>query len=92
MVILLSVMLSTNARSQDTDRPPGVSEANWIPISETAGVVITEDRAVGDSAYLNRQLGFPAQRRTGILVVRHNGTWIAFEALGDTSPRVLPLR
>ena len=91
LILVVAASLSTQAQTRNA-RPPGVSAADWAPISPTAGVLLS------DAGSGNRLLIPPGpeapptvQRRTGILMVLHNGSWLAFEKLGDFSPTIQPL-
>lgn len=88
---ILGSVATSVAQSPGLSPPPGVPAANWVPISNNAGIAlrgapnVTPPRSFGG-------VPFPsAERRTGVLMVNHNGRWITFETLGDTSPRFQPL-
>lgn len=88
------------AQSQSPSVPPGVSEENWIPISDSIGIAVTDVRA-GPS----RQRALPpddptdpSQRPTvvqadpklygkGVVFAKFQGEWVMFEELAVTDPR-----
>lgn len=87
IIVIVGVLFSTRAQSQGGDRPPGVSAGSWAPISDTAGVVITERTSDGSSApFQLGQVISQTWKGSGVLMVRHNGGWIAFQELQASRP------
>lgn len=85
-VVLVSVT-SNLGRAQTQSRPIGVSEEDWVPISDTAGVIL------GDVVSYSSRSGSPTglSRLSGTLVVLRNDSWIIVETAADLTPRLLPL-
>jgi hypothetical protein len=76
------------------DRPPGVDESSWVPISDTAGIVVTT--VTGNPVIRLRGAEAEAvvpqsiQRGTGILMVKLGGAWTRID-LQLPAARVQPL-
>jgi hypothetical protein len=88
---ILGSVVSLHAQSPATLPPPGIMEMNWVPISATAGVALSGQSTIAPGNRLDGLLSPGAERHAGILMVLHQGRWIAFDTLGDTSPQFRPL-
>ena len=90
------------AESQSPSRPPGVSEENWIPISDSVGILVTDVRegrirvVRSDPADLTDELGpvdfSTTPFGTGVVMAMFQGEWVAFEDLAISRTRVYPLK
>ena len=82
------------AEAPPPDRPPGVDEASWVPISDTAGIVVTAGTGIprfrllrdGEVEAVPRAL----RQGTGILMVKIGGAWTRID-LELPAARVQPL-
>lgn len=92
------------AESQSPSRPPGVGEENWIPISDSVGILVTDVRArpgrirvvPADPADPNNEPTFAEVQTTpfgtGVVMAMFQGEWVAFEDLAISRTRVYPLK
>ena len=92
------------AESQSPSRPPGVSEENWIPISDSVGILVTDVRArpgqirvvPADPAGPSNEPTIAEVRATpfgtGVVMAMFQGEWVAFEELAISRTRVYPLK
>jgi hypothetical protein len=92
------------AESQSPSRPPGVSEENWIPISDSVGILVTDVRArpgqirvvPADPADPSNEPTIAEVRATpfgtGVVMAMFQGEWVAFEELAISRTRVYPLK
>src|SRR4051794_25826316 len=99
ILTLTSVLLfSISALGEEPQlpvRPPGVQEAQWVPISDVLGIIITadpkpltvRDPKTGEQRKLTSQSPLPVR---GILAIRRDGTWHRLE-LEPNSARVFDL-
>jgi hypothetical protein len=86
-VVTCSVVASSRGQSP-ADRPGGVDTDRWVPISDSAGIVLTEAMFVPGT---DRREIIPTLRpRTGALMVKTQGRWIQVE-LEAPAARVHPL-
>ena len=74
--------------------PPGADGNNWIPISEVAGILLTNVAGAPDAVrfqFPELNVGTVVPRRgTGILMVKYGGTWMRVDP--EPAPaRVQPL-
>ena len=87
LLFMLANVVATRAQSGAAAPPPGVSAESWVPISDTAGIVLESDLTPAVSGSFGGPLGPPPMRATGTLMVRHNGRWLILESLGDDVPK-----
>lgn len=72
-------------------RPAGVDEAHWIPLSESAGIVIVgvESGARGQRVPLDGDVIVPGTSVTGILMARQDDAWVRVK-LQPEEMRIIP--
>jgi hypothetical protein len=94
VVTAACLIVASSMAQSGGDLPPGVDESDWIPISDAAGIVLTNvsgiptiPRLPGDRVVIVPQLLRPG---TGILMVKHGGAWMRLD-LELPQPRVQPL-
>ena len=80
LVTAACLIVAASAAQSNADLPPGAAGHNWVPISDTAGILLTNVAPTPDAVRLNFQ-DFTAQtiiprQGTGILMVRHGGIWM----------------
>jgi hypothetical protein len=85
LIAASSLLAAACIRSEPlADRPPGVDEASWAPISATAGIVLTSIRNIPVAGALRFETGEAQetvprlrslQEGTGILMVKVGGAW-----------------
>ena len=93
------------AQSQAPSLPDGVSEENWIPISDSVGIAVTDVRAGrrvtravppdDPSDQTQRPTIIQAQPKlygTGVVFAKFHGEWVMFEDLAITDPRFRHLK
>ena len=96
LVAAACLIIAASAAQSATDRPPGVDERSWVPISDTAGIVLTDMATTPSSGAfeVRGRDGKPmlpgALQRTGILMVKSGSTWVRVD-LQLPPPRVQPL-
>lgn len=88
-------MLVTWVRAQSSgDRPPGVAQESWIPISDSAGILVLDTSppfgGLTDPLPPNVSVASRAPI-TGVLVAKHNGVWARIE-MPEPPARARPLR
>lgn len=88
---ILGSVATSVAQSPGLSPPPGVAPENWVPISDNAGVALSDNARVSRPRSVRGIQSFATQRHAGILMVHQEGRWIAFDMLGDASPRFQPL-
>ena len=72
-VVTCSVVASSRGQSP-ADRPDGVDADRWVPISGSAGIVLTESMFVPGT---DPRVIVPTRGpRTGVLMVKAQGSWI----------------
>jgi hypothetical protein len=87
------LIVASSAAQSAADRPPGVDENSWVPLSESAGIVLTNLTGMPATVRLRgAEVDAVTALRagTGILMVRHGGGWIRVD-LELPQPRVQPL-
>ena len=90
VVAAACLIVAASAAQSGADLPPGADGNNWIPISGSAGMLLTNVAGAPDSVrfqfpQLNVQTVVPT-RGTGILMVKYGGTWMRVD------PEPLPAR
>ncbi len=91
-IALLAGVVWSQAQTP-ADRPPGVDAEQWIPLSDSVGIVIMSTTGAVPPAIVDRaprEEVFPFVRATGRLMARHNGQWLVFDELNSMEPRVHP--
>lgn len=87
----LTLVASSCGRTQTQSLPPGVSEREWVPLSDSAGVVLAE--RTGTNFYHSPSddsfAGMP--RLSGTLMVRRNETWAVVGMASDLPTGLVPL-
>jgi hypothetical protein len=74
------LIVAASTAQSGADLPPGADGSNWIPISDSAGILLTNITRAPDSMRfqfpeLDVQTVVP-RRGTGILMVKYGGTWM----------------
>jgi hypothetical protein len=83
LIAVLAVGTLARTQPEDPTLPPGVSEEEWIPISDSLGIAVTGMR-IGPSGQT---------LASGMVMARFEGEWIIFENVAPPSlPRVQPLK
>ena len=91
MLVAVVLLVSSCGQTQAPSRPPGVSEAEWIPLSDAVGIVLA-DRGASSLYRTPRYEPFADMPRlTGTLMVQRNDTWIVVAMASDLSAGVVPL-
>ena len=91
LVTAACLIVAASAAQSGVDRPPGADGNNWVPISDSAGILLTNVAALG--AF--RLQGFNVEpigpmQSTGIVMVKRGGTWVRVD-LELPQPRIHPL-
>lgn len=91
LVAAACLIVVSSAAQSGADRPPGVDENRWVPISATAGIVLTEVSGMPASFRLtDLEAATPLRAGTGILMVKRAGAWMRVD-LEFPQPRAQPL-
>jgi len=98
LITLTLFAVSSAAFSADepkpATRPPGVEESNWIPITETYGLVITKDArphtVVTGLDGVRREYPVKPKSVMGYYVIRRDGNWCRIE-IEPNPARPMPL-
>ena len=92
LVATACLIVASSAAQSGADRPPGADGNNWVPISESAGILLTNVAGTPDAIRLQgiNAETIVARRGTGILMVKYGGSWIRVD-LELPPPRLLPL-
>lgn len=93
LVTAACLIVASSAAQSEADRPPGVDENSWVPISDTAGIVLTNIAGMPAAIRLREsevEAVVPLRTGTGILMVKVGGAWMRVE-LELPHPRVQPL-
>jgi len=106
VVATASLIVAASTAQSAADRPPGIDESRWVPISDTAGIVLTEVTARSGQIRPEALERMPEALRlqlqslnrdaitlrpaTGILMVKHRGAWMRVD-LELPPARVQPL-
>ena len=93
LVATACLIVASSKAQSGGDRPPGADGNNWVPISDSAGILLTNVAGTPDAIRLRQ--GFNVEtivprQGTGILMVKHGGTWMRVD-LELPRPRVQPL-
>lgn len=87
LVAAACLIVASSAAQSGGDRPPGVDENSWVPISDTAGIVLTNVAGVPAAFWDPNE---KAALGSGILMVKRAGAWMRVD-LEFPQPRVQPL-
>jgi hypothetical protein len=91
LVTAACLIVASSAAQTGADRPPGVDESNWVPLSATAGIVLTNPAVPGAIRLRGRNVEPRSlTAATGTLMVKLGGVWTRVE-LEPPAPRVHPL-
>ncbi len=91
LVATACLIVAASAAQSGADLPPGADRNNWVPISDTAGILLTKFNPSG----VTRQREFDVETivpmsGTGILMVKFRGIWMRVDP--ELAPaRVQPL-
>jgi hypothetical protein len=88
LVTAACLIVASSAAQDGVDRPPGTDGNNWVPISDSAGILLTNVPALRLQG-VNVETIVPMQS-TGILMVKRGRTWVRVD-LELPQPRVHPL-
>ena len=78
-VVTCAIVASSRGQSP-ADRPAGVDADRWVPISDSAGIALTEAIASVAIPGTERRELIPALRpRTGVLMVKAQDRWMQVE-------------
>jgi hypothetical protein len=78
LVATACLIVAASAAQPGTDLPPGANGSNWVPISDSAGILLTNVSGMPDALRLQLQGSNPDTfplRGTGILMVKYGGGW-----------------
>ena len=70
------LIVAASTAQSAADRPPRVDEASWLPISDTAGIVLKEPIGVAVPGTDRLELIPTPRPRTGVMMVKAQGRWI----------------
>ncbi len=93
LVASACLIVASSAAQSGADRPPGVDENRWVPISATAGIVLTNVPGMPTASRFRDGAAepvVPLRAGSGVLMVKHAGAWMRVE-LDLPQPRVQPL-
>lgn len=95
LVTAACLIVAASAAQSGADLPPGADGNNWVPLSDTAGILLTNPAGIPGAIRLQPLQGFKvdtivAGRGDGILMVKHGGTWMRVD-LEFPPARVQPL-
>jgi hypothetical protein len=91
LVATACLFVAASAAQSGADLPPGADANNWIPISDSAGILLTNVSAAGAIRLQGFEVKTLVPRQgTGILIVKYGGSWIRVD-LEPPQPRVQPL-
>jgi hypothetical protein len=71
-------LIVASSAAQPGNRPPGADGNNWIPISDSAGILLTNVAQMPDAIRLqglNVETISPREA-TGVLMIKRGGAWI----------------
>jgi hypothetical protein len=88
LVTAACLIVAASAAQSGANLPPGADGNNWVPISDSAGILLTNVPAL-------RLQGFDVEtivpmQSTGTLMVKRGRTWVRVD-LELPQPRVHPL-
>ena len=91
LVTAACLVVAASVAQSGADLPPGADGNNWVPISDTAGILLTNVSPSGGI----RLRGFGVETivpmsGTGILMVKRGGVWMRVDP-EPPRPRVQPL-
>jgi hypothetical protein len=92
ILVTAACLIVAASAAQSEDRPPGADGNNWVPISDTAGILLTKF----DPSGVTRQREFDdvetivPMSGTGVLMVKFGGIWMRVD-LAPPRARVQPL-
>ena len=77
LVTTACLVVTASMAQSGGDRPPGADGNNWVPISDSAGILLTDVAAPGAI----KLQGFKVEaivpgQGTGILMVKYGGAWV----------------
>jgi hypothetical protein len=78
LVATACLIVASSGAQSSADRPPGADGNNWVPISDSAGILLTNVAGMPDAIRLqglNVETIVPRQA-TGILMVKYRGAWM----------------
>ena len=93
VIVVLSALTVARTQPVSPDLPPGISENDWVAISDDVGIVVTAMRSepAGTIFLLPSQRGavpvISTTYASGRLMARVGGIWVEFEALTAAEPR-----
>jgi hypothetical protein len=89
ILLATACLIVASSRGQaPADRPDGVDADRWVPISDSAGIVLTETMFVPGT---DRRELIPVPRpRTGVLMLKAQGRWMRVD-LEPPAARLHPL-
>lgn len=93
MLVAAACLIVASSAAQSSDRPPGVDENSWVPISATAGIVLTNVTGMPAAVRLRESdvdIAVSLRAGTGILMAKYAGAWMRVD-LEAPQPRVHPL-
>ena len=94
LVAAACLIVAASAAQSGADLPPGADGNNWVPISDTAGILLTNLAGIPSAIRLNVPKSevqtLIAGRGTGILMVKQGGIWMRVD-LELPPARVQPL-
>lgn len=89
VVAAACLIVASSAAQSRADRPPGVAENAWVPISDTAGIVLTNIGGMPAAMWLRGAEVEALRAGTGILMVKRAGAWMRVD-LELPKPSVQP--
>jgi hypothetical protein len=81
VVAVALFVLTTWVRAQSgSDMPPGIDQARWLPLSDSAGILLTDVPSTSPRATYRFEGNEPVvipdlQQGTGVLIAKLNGLW-----------------
>ena len=83
LVTVACLIVAAAAAQSGADLPPGADGNNWVPISDSAGILLTNVASAPDAVRFQFP-GFDVQtivprRGTGVLMVKYGGTWMRID-------------
>ena len=92
LVAAACLIVAASAAQSEADRPPGIDERSWVPISATAGIALTSTSVQPAAVRLRQSDATVTQvlrSGTGILMIRSGDVWMRVD-LDLPQPRVHP--
>jgi hypothetical protein len=77
LVATACLIVAASAAQSGADLPPGADGNNWVPISDTAGILLTKFNPSGVT--LHREFDVETivpMSGTGVLMVKFGGIWM----------------